>query len=143
MKTSQPIEAIGFLHPKTGYEIPVRIRAVPAHNQHGSVIGAVETFEDSSPPPMFAIATMDRSFPVASTDQVPKSADLPPSACTTWMPHSILPNRRISSYRPIHHKKGDEEDDKPAASKQKPEPVKTPPAQEQPAAKEKRIGRKR
>jgi hypothetical protein len=39
MKTSQPIEAIGFLHPKTGDEIPVGIRAVPVHNQHGSFIG--------------------------------------------------------------------------------------------------------
>jgi hypothetical protein len=49
MKTSQPIEAIGFLHPKTGYEIPVRIRAVPVHNRHGAVIGAVETFEELKP----------------------------------------------------------------------------------------------
>jgi hypothetical protein len=40
-------------------------------------------------------------------------------------------------------KKGDDEDDRPAASEQKPEPIKTPPAQEQPAAKERRIGRKR
>ena len=46
IKTSHPIESIGFLHHKTGYEIPVRIRAVPVHNQHGSIIGAVETFEE-------------------------------------------------------------------------------------------------
>jgi diguanylate cyclase (GGDEF)-like protein/PAS domain S-box-containing protein len=49
MKTSHPIEAIGFLHHKAGYEIPVRIRAVPVHNQHGSIIGAVETFEELKP----------------------------------------------------------------------------------------------
>lgn len=46
IKTSHPTEAIGFLHHKAGYEIPVRIRAVPVHNQHGSIIGAVETFEE-------------------------------------------------------------------------------------------------
>jgi len=44
--TSHPTEAIGFLHHKTGYEVPVRIRAAPVHNQHGSIIGAVETFEE-------------------------------------------------------------------------------------------------
>jgi hypothetical protein len=99
--------------------------------------------KDSSPPPMFAIATMDRSFPVASTDQGTEVRGFADQRLHKVDAHSILPNRRISSYRPIHHKKGDDEDDKPAASKQKPEPVKTPPAQEQPAAKEKRIGRKR
>jgi diguanylate cyclase (GGDEF)-like protein/PAS domain S-box-containing protein len=46
IKTSHPAEAIGFLHHKSGYEIPVRIRAVPVHNEHGSIIGAVETFEE-------------------------------------------------------------------------------------------------
>ena len=46
IKTSHATESIGFLHHKTGYEIPVRIRAVPVHNQHGSIIGAVETFEE-------------------------------------------------------------------------------------------------
>lgn len=50
MKTSQSIEAIGFLHHKAGYEIPVRIRAVPVHNQHGSIIGAAETFEEMQSP---------------------------------------------------------------------------------------------
>ena len=46
IKTSQPAEAIGFLHHKAGHEIPIRIRAVPVRNAHGSIIGAVETFED-------------------------------------------------------------------------------------------------
>jgi len=49
MKTSHPADAIGFLHHKAGYEISVRIRAVPVHNQHGSIIGAVETFEELQP----------------------------------------------------------------------------------------------
>lgn len=46
IKTSQLVESIGYLHHKAGHEVPVRIRAVPVHNAHGSIIGAVETFED-------------------------------------------------------------------------------------------------
>ena len=46
IKTSHPAEAIGYLHHKDGHEVPVRIRAVPVHNAHGSIIGALETFED-------------------------------------------------------------------------------------------------
>ncbi len=46
MKTARPVEASGFLHHKAGYEVPVRIRAVPVHNSHGSIIGAVETFDE-------------------------------------------------------------------------------------------------
>jgi len=49
IKTSHPAESIGFLHHKTGYEIPVRIRAVPVHNAHGSIIGAVEVFDELQP----------------------------------------------------------------------------------------------
>ena len=49
IKTSQPAEAVGFLHHKAGHEIPVRIRAVPVHNPHGSIIGALETFEELQP----------------------------------------------------------------------------------------------
>jgi diguanylate cyclase (GGDEF)-like protein/PAS domain S-box-containing protein len=46
IKTSHAAEAVGFLHHKAGHEIPVRIRAVPVRNAHGSIIGALETFED-------------------------------------------------------------------------------------------------
>ena len=46
MKTAHPVEASGFLHHKSGYEVPVRIRAVPVHNPYGSIIGAVETFDE-------------------------------------------------------------------------------------------------
>lgn len=48
IKTAQPTEAVGFLHHKAGHEIPVRVRAVPVHNAHGSIVGAVETFEEQS-----------------------------------------------------------------------------------------------
>ena len=46
IKTAQPVDAIGLLHHKAGHEFPVRIHAVPVHNGHGSIIGAVETFEE-------------------------------------------------------------------------------------------------
>jgi diguanylate cyclase (GGDEF)-like protein/PAS domain S-box-containing protein len=46
MKTSQPHEANGFLHHKAGHEIPVHVRALPVRNAHGSIVGAVEIFED-------------------------------------------------------------------------------------------------
>ncbi|HUA13847.1 MAG TPA: diguanylate cyclase [Verrucomicrobiae bacterium] len=45
IKTAQPADAPGFLHHKAGYEIPVIAYAVPVHNSHGSIVGAVETFE--------------------------------------------------------------------------------------------------
>ena len=46
IKTAEPVEASGFLHHKSGYEVPFRIRAVPVHNPHRSIIAAVETFEE-------------------------------------------------------------------------------------------------
>lgn len=49
LKTSQRAAATGFIHHKSGHEIPVRIRAVPVRDQHGSVIGAAETFEELHP----------------------------------------------------------------------------------------------
>jgi diguanylate cyclase (GGDEF)-like protein/PAS domain S-box-containing protein len=49
LKTSQPTSAIGFIHHKSGHEIPVRIRAVPVRDQHGCMIGTVETFEEVHP----------------------------------------------------------------------------------------------
>ncbi len=49
IKTSHPAEAISSLHHKAGHEISVLVRAVPVHNAHGSIIGAVETFEDQQP----------------------------------------------------------------------------------------------
>lgn len=46
IKMSHPAEAVGFLHHKAGHEVPVRVRAVPVRNEHGSIIGAAETFEN-------------------------------------------------------------------------------------------------
>ena len=48
-KTSRPAEAIGYVHHKAGHEVLVHIRAVPVFNPHGSIIGAVETFEEQQP----------------------------------------------------------------------------------------------
>ena len=49
MKTSQPAETVAFVYHRAGYEIPVRARAVPVRNAHGSIIGAVEIFDDQQP----------------------------------------------------------------------------------------------
>jgi len=46
IKSAQLADAVLFLQHKAGHEIPVRVRAVPLRNVHGSIIGAVETFED-------------------------------------------------------------------------------------------------
>jgi diguanylate cyclase (GGDEF)-like protein/PAS domain S-box-containing protein len=68
IKTSHRTEANGFLHHKAGNEIAVRIRAVPVHNQHGSIVGAVETFEE-----LQSTSSNDRGespTPPGSTDDV-------------------------------------------------------------------------
>jgi two-component system, cell cycle response regulator len=49
MKTSQPIEALAFVYHKRGHEVPVRVRAHPVRNVHGSIMGAVATFEEQQP----------------------------------------------------------------------------------------------
>jgi len=49
MKTSQRCEAVAFVYHKRGHEIPVRARAAPVRNVHGSIIGAVATFEEQQP----------------------------------------------------------------------------------------------
>jgi len=46
IKTAHPADAVLSLRHKGGHEVPVRARAVPLRNVHGSIIGAVETFED-------------------------------------------------------------------------------------------------
>jgi len=51
IKTSQPGEAIGFLHHKAGHEIPVRARGVPVRNTHGSIIGGWRFLRSSNEPP--------------------------------------------------------------------------------------------
>jgi len=48
MKTSHAVEASALLRHRAGHEVPVRVFAVPVHNPHGSIIGAVETFEEIS-----------------------------------------------------------------------------------------------
>jgi PAS domain S-box-containing protein len=49
IKTSQPAEAVGFIHHKNGHEVAVRSCAVPVHTAHGSVIGAVAVFAEQLP----------------------------------------------------------------------------------------------
>lgn len=46
MKTSHDAEGVSILYHKSGHEIPVRARAVPVRSSHGSIVGAVEVFEE-------------------------------------------------------------------------------------------------
>lgn len=68
IKSAQAAAGSVFLQHKAGHEIPVRVRAVPVRNLHGSIIGAVETFE--------AMATLDldcdtnRIEPVRALDEL-------------------------------------------------------------------------
>ena len=48
IKNAHSTDSVAFLHHKAGNEIPVRARAVPVRNPHGSIIGAVAIFEDQS-----------------------------------------------------------------------------------------------
>jgi len=44
MRDGQPREARAYLHHKSGYTVPVQVRAVPIRDSHGHVIGAAESF---------------------------------------------------------------------------------------------------
>lgn len=47
MKLAQPVHACAFVHHKAGHQVPVRARVVPLRNSHGSIIGAVEVFDEA------------------------------------------------------------------------------------------------
>ncbi|MBZ5683072.1 MAG: diguanylate cyclase [Acidobacteriia bacterium] len=42
---ARPVEASAFLHHKAGHRTPVHIWAAPVRDQHGSIIGAAQSFE--------------------------------------------------------------------------------------------------
>lgn len=46
MRDGQVCESRAYLHHKSGYAVPVSLRAAPIRDAHGRVIGAVETFEE-------------------------------------------------------------------------------------------------
>jgi diguanylate cyclase (GGDEF)-like protein/PAS domain S-box-containing protein len=89
MKSSQRADATGFLHHKNGHEIPVRIRAVPVHNGRGSIIGAVETFEDLQPEATGAA--------VDANQATPDYIDHVTGVASRAMMHSHLQRRLCSS----------------------------------------------
>jgi diguanylate cyclase (GGDEF)-like protein/PAS domain S-box-containing protein len=79
IKTSRPAETSGLIHHKAGYEVPVRIRAVPIHNQHGSIIGAVELFD-----------AIEQSSSGESEDRLPRCVDEITGAATRAATQSHL-----------------------------------------------------
>jgi diguanylate cyclase (GGDEF)-like protein/PAS domain S-box-containing protein len=45
---AKPVEAMSFVHHKSGHWIPVHTWAIPLRNKHGLIIGIIQTFEDES-----------------------------------------------------------------------------------------------
>ena len=50
MQDGQPREAYVYLHHAEGHRVPVQIRATPILDDHGNIVGAVETFNKGSSP---------------------------------------------------------------------------------------------
>ena len=48
MQSGVPCEAEVFLHHKSGYRVPVRVRITPIHDDSGAVVGGLEVFNDNS-----------------------------------------------------------------------------------------------
>jgi diguanylate cyclase (GGDEF)-like protein/PAS domain S-box-containing protein len=46
IRNARRVEAIGFIHHKDGHRLQLVVAAIPIHNAHGSIIGAVEMFDD-------------------------------------------------------------------------------------------------
>jgi diguanylate cyclase (GGDEF)-like protein/PAS domain S-box-containing protein len=46
LRDSTPVESMGSIHHKSGFRSPVRIWAIPLRDQHGSIIGIIQTFEN-------------------------------------------------------------------------------------------------
>jgi diguanylate cyclase (GGDEF)-like protein/PAS domain S-box-containing protein len=51
---AKPVEAMSFIHHKSGHRIPVRTWAIPLRDKRGSIIGIIQTFEGE-----FALAAPD------------------------------------------------------------------------------------
>ncbi|MGO8796344.1 MAG: diguanylate cyclase domain-containing protein [Candidatus Sulfotelmatobacter sp.] len=45
LRDACPVEAISFIHHKSGHRVPVRISALPLRDKHGSIIAVIQTFE--------------------------------------------------------------------------------------------------
>jgi len=52
MRDGKPRQAEVYLLHRAGYPIPVRVRSGPIRNNHGTIIGAVETFDDATFDPL-------------------------------------------------------------------------------------------
>ena len=50
IRTAQRIEGPGFIHHKDGHKLQLPVTAIAIHNAHGSIIGAVQTFDDHHQP---------------------------------------------------------------------------------------------
>jgi diguanylate cyclase (GGDEF)-like protein/PAS domain S-box-containing protein len=61
----RPVEAVTFLHSKSGYRTQVHIWAIPLRNKNGSIIGIIQTFEgefDAHGPHSSELRMKERGF---------------------------------------------------------------------------------
>ena len=45
LRAAKPLEAVSFIHHKSGHRTPVHTWAIPLRDKHGSIIGVIQTFE--------------------------------------------------------------------------------------------------
>jgi PAS domain S-box-containing protein len=45
LRSSQPVEAMSFIHHKSGHRTPVHTWAIPLRDKYGSIIGIIQSFE--------------------------------------------------------------------------------------------------
>ncbi len=45
LRAAKPVEAVSFIHHKSGHRTPVHTWAIPLRDKHGSIIGVIQTFE--------------------------------------------------------------------------------------------------
>ena len=89
MKTSQSVDTRGFLRHKDGHEVAVRIRAIPVRNRHGSVIGALETFDELQPGREASAVTPDSWILRPAYSIPPSCKPIFKSLCNHWLPSRL------------------------------------------------------
>jgi|ERR1700688_386845 len=45
LHNAKPVEAVSFIHHKSGHHAPVHAWAIPLRDKHGSIVGVIQTFE--------------------------------------------------------------------------------------------------
>jgi diguanylate cyclase (GGDEF)-like protein/PAS domain S-box-containing protein len=73
LESARPLQAEVYLHHKEGHRVPVRVRTAPMHDGDGEVLGAIETFHDSSQ----SLAVLERLSELERTALLDPLTELP------------------------------------------------------------------